>query len=122
MTFGVPFEKGREKTGGRKPGARNRLSHAFLDAFAEDFEKHGIEVIKIVRMERPAEYLKVASFLMPKAYDDEHPPVLHIVTGVPRAGEDYQPPGPPRSPEIPPAFPDQLPKLVAEGDDASNDD
>jgi hypothetical protein len=40
-------------------------------------------------MERPHEYLKVAAFLMPKAYDDEHPAVLHIVTGVPRVGEDY---------------------------------
>ena len=93
------FTKGQPKTSGsgRRTGARNKLSLAFLDAFAADFEAYGIEVIKIVRMERPHEYLKVAAFLMPKAYDDEHPAVMHIVTGVPRTGEDY-PDSPPQIP------------------------
>ena len=49
----IPFEKGRQKTGGRAKGARNKLSQAFLEAFAADFEKHGAEVIRIVRMEKP---------------------------------------------------------------------
>jgi hypothetical protein len=47
-------------------GAKNRLSHAFLEAFAADFEQHGAEVIRIVRMEKPHEYLKTAAYLMPK--------------------------------------------------------
>jgi hypothetical protein len=80
------FKKGAPKvTGsGRRTGSRNKLSAAFLEAFAADFEQHGAETIKIVRMERPSEYLKVAAYLMPKAFDDEMPPILHIVTGVPR--------------------------------------
>src|SRR5438270_8314540 len=56
------FEKGRAKTGGRAKGARNKLSQAFLEAFAADFEEHGAEVIRIVRMEKPHEYLKTAAY------------------------------------------------------------
>ena len=48
----ILFEKGRQKTGGRAKGARNKLSVAFLEAFAADFEEHGAEVIKIVRISR----------------------------------------------------------------------
>jgi len=60
------FEKGRPKTGGRARGAKNRLSHAFLTALAEDFEQHGIEALKIARIEKPVEYIKVVAGLMPK--------------------------------------------------------
>jgi hypothetical protein len=45
-----PFERGRPKTGGRAKGAKNRLSHAFLTALAEDFERHGVEALKIARL------------------------------------------------------------------------
>ena len=60
------FEKGRPKTGGRAKGAKNRLSHAFLTALAEDFEQHGVETLKIARMERPVEYIRIVAGLMPK--------------------------------------------------------
>jgi|SRR6516162_742000 hypothetical protein len=60
------FEKGRTKSGGRAKGARNKLSHAFLTALAEDFEQHGIETLQIARLERPVEYIKVVAALMPK--------------------------------------------------------
>ena len=60
------FEKGRPKTGGRAKGAKNRLSHAFLTALAEDFEQHGVETLKIARMERPVEYVRIVAGLMPK--------------------------------------------------------
>jgi hypothetical protein len=60
------FEKGRPKTGGRAKGAKNRLSHAFLTALAEDFEQHGIETLKIARMEKPVEYIRIVAGLMPK--------------------------------------------------------
>ena len=68
------FEKGRPKTGGRVKGAKNRLSHAFLTALAEDFEQHGIEALKIARIERPVEYIKVVAGLMPKEFEimDSH--------------------------------------------------
>jgi hypothetical protein len=45
------FQPGQPKTGGRARGVKNRLSHAFLIALAEDFEQHGAEAIKICRME-----------------------------------------------------------------------
>ena len=60
------FQPGQPKTGGRARGVKNRLSHAFLTALAEDFEQHGMEAIKICRMERPNEYLRVIAHLMPK--------------------------------------------------------
>src|SRR5438045_8922985 len=63
------FEKGRQKTGGRTRGAPNKLSQAFLEAYAADFEEHGAEVIRIVRMEKPHEYLKTAAYLMPKEFE-----------------------------------------------------
>jgi hypothetical protein len=63
------FEPGRKKTGGRAKGARNKLSIAFLEAFAADFEENGTEVIKIVRVEKPHEYLKTAAYLMPKEFE-----------------------------------------------------
>jgi hypothetical protein len=66
MGIGVPFESGRAKTGGRVKGVKNRLSHAFLTALADDFEQHGIEALKIARVERPVEYIKVVAGLMPR--------------------------------------------------------
>ena len=63
------FEKAKPKTGGRAKDARNKLSVAFLEAFAADFEEHGAEVIKIVRIEKPHEYLKTAAYLMPKEFE-----------------------------------------------------
>ena len=60
------FEKGRPKSGGRARGAKNRLSHAFLTALAEDFEQHGVEALKIARIEKPVEYIRIVAGLMPK--------------------------------------------------------
>jgi len=60
------FEKGRPKTGGRARGAKNRLSHAFLTALAQDFEQHGVEALKIARIEKPVEYIRIVAGLMPR--------------------------------------------------------
>jgi hypothetical protein len=60
------FQPGQPKTGGRARGVKNRLSQAFLKALADDFEQHGEEAIKICRVERPNEYLRVIAHLMPK--------------------------------------------------------
>jgi hypothetical protein len=60
------FEKGHSiKSGGRK-GIKHRLSTAFLKALADDFEADGIEAIRICRVERPHEYLRVIAHLMPR--------------------------------------------------------
>jgi hypothetical protein len=50
---------------GRPAGAKNRLQSDFLDALAEDFREHGVEAIRIMRIVRPAEYVKVVASLMP---------------------------------------------------------
>jgi hypothetical protein len=60
------FEKGMPKIGGRTRGVKNRLSHAFLTALADDFEQHGVEALKIARIERPVDYIKVVAGLMPR--------------------------------------------------------
>jgi hypothetical protein len=52
--------------GGRKPGSRNRLGEAFIEAIAEDFADHGEEVIKTVRMRQPSDYLKLVANVLPK--------------------------------------------------------
>jgi hypothetical protein len=71
----VPFEPGRPKTGGRARGVKNRLSHAFLTALVEDFEQHGAEAIKICRIEKPNEYLRVIAHLMPRELEISHNPI-----------------------------------------------
>lgn len=45
---------------------RNKLSEAFIKALAEDFEKHGIEVVESVRTKQGEKYLGIIARLMPK--------------------------------------------------------
>lgn len=56
---------------GRPKGARSKLSEAFLQAFAEDFERYGKEVIEKVRTERPHDYLKVIATVTPRRMEIE---------------------------------------------------
>ena len=51
---------------GRPKGARNRLQNTFVTALAEDFEEHGAGIIRIVRCEEPATYLKIITAVLPK--------------------------------------------------------
>jgi hypothetical protein len=60
----TPGQSGNEL--GRPKGAKNRLQGDFLYALADDFREHGVEAIRIMRVERPAEYVKVVASLMPK--------------------------------------------------------
>lgn len=52
--------------GGRKPGTRNKLQGAFIDALAKHWAENGDAAIDIVFKERPTEYLKIIAGLMPK--------------------------------------------------------
>jgi hypothetical protein len=56
---------------GRPKGSKNRLNWAFVTALAEDFEEHGIETIRICRVEKPSEYLKIVAGLMPREFTFE---------------------------------------------------
>jgi hypothetical protein len=59
------FQPG-NRSGGRPLGARNKLQREFLEALATDFEQHGPGVIRIARIEKPVEYLKVIASVLPK--------------------------------------------------------
>jgi hypothetical protein len=52
--------------GGRRKGSRNKLGEEFIQAIADDFEKHGAEAIERVRIEKPEAYIKVIASLLPK--------------------------------------------------------
>src|SRR5262245_30430076 len=57
---------------GRRVGARNKISTALLESFAKDFEEHGADVVKLVRLEDPATYLKLAFTLLPAEVEVRH--------------------------------------------------
>lgn len=57
-----PDNPGRAK----QKGARDRLSAAFLTAFAGDFEVNGLAVIEKVRDADPSTYLRIAAAIIPK--------------------------------------------------------
>ncbi len=60
------FKEGNPGNGGRPKGSRNKLSEAFLKALADDFVKHGEDVIEKLRESQPAQYCNVIAKLMPK--------------------------------------------------------
>ena len=60
------FKKGE---GGRAKGSRNKLSAAFLNDLCEEWREGGREAIKIMRLERPAEFVKTVAYLMPKEFE-----------------------------------------------------
>ena len=55
-------------TGGRRAGSRNKLQAKFIEELAKDFAEHGEGVIKIVRIEKPTEYLKIVASILPKEF------------------------------------------------------
>jgi hypothetical protein len=63
------FEKGQPKGGGRVKGVKNKLSHVFLTDLLADYEAHGAEAIRICRLERPVEYIKMIAGLLPKEFE-----------------------------------------------------
>jgi hypothetical protein len=56
------------KSTGRPAGARNKLQTKFLQALADDFDKHGADAIKIARVEDPVRYVSIIAGLMPKEF------------------------------------------------------
>jgi hypothetical protein len=68
------FKAGEKPPGaGRPKEARDRLSRAFLTAFADSFEKEGADAIKRVCMEDPSTYVRVAASLQPKELEITDP-------------------------------------------------
>jgi hypothetical protein len=52
--------------GGRPAGSRNRLTTHLLNVLCRDFESNGEAVVRICRIEKPVEYLKIVASLLPK--------------------------------------------------------
>src|SRR5262245_27606232 len=68
--IGKPFPPGVSgNPAGKAKGTRNRasLNARFIDDLASDWEKHGPEAIRIMRVERPGDYVRCVASLMPKA-------------------------------------------------------
>src|SRR5215475_12911735 len=64
------FQKGHTANkGGRRKGSRDRISTALLEAIATDFEQFGEEAVKIARVEKPVEYLRIVASLLPKEFE-----------------------------------------------------
>jgi hypothetical protein len=78
----------------KRARGKHRLSTAFIEALAKDFEEHGEGVIRICRAERPLEYLKIyatiVSRMMANEAMEEMPPVATFRWLLP--GEDAHPP------------------------------
>jgi hypothetical protein len=91
------FKRGqpRPANSGRRKGSRDKIATTLLEAIAKDFEEHGEEVIKIARVERPAEYLKLCASLIPIAFDENAPlqlGVTHITRTIIDPGEHQHTP------------------------------
>jgi hypothetical protein len=66
MMADTKFKAGHQSRGGRRRGSRDKIETKMLEAIQKDFEEHGEEAIKICRLERPNEYLKLVASLLPK--------------------------------------------------------
>jgi len=69
-----PFKHGETGNPGGKPvGARNRLTAAFLNALAKDFDENGVTAIKECRENKPDAYIKAIAALCPKEIEVKSP-------------------------------------------------
>ena len=57
------FEKGHT---GRPKGTRNKLTARFLEDFLCDWEANGAAAIRIVRIEHPEIYVRIAAQIIPR--------------------------------------------------------
>jgi hypothetical protein len=60
------FKPGHPSRGGRRKRSRDKIETALLEGIAADFAEHGQEAIRICRIERPNEYLKLVASLLPR--------------------------------------------------------
>jgi hypothetical protein len=81
------FQKGMEKTGGRKPGIKNRIAHKFLRDLEIEWRKSGADCLKIMAKEDPGGLAKIVASLLPREFESDAPTSITIVTGVHRAGD-----------------------------------
>lgn len=66
------FAVGNTEQRRKQKGCRDRISKAFLEAFADDFEEHGVKAIVQLRKDDVASYVRVAVALQPKEIEHRH--------------------------------------------------
>jgi hypothetical protein len=87
MSGKTQFKAGEPSRGGRRKGSRDRIETKMLEAIARDFEEHGEEAIRICRVERPNEYLKLVASLLPREVEatiDGNVEVTHQIEHIKR--------------------------------------
>jgi hypothetical protein len=68
------FKPGQSGNPGGKPkNSRNRLTTAFLNALANDFDAHGVKAIRDAREADPVKYMQIVATLMPKQIEQTQP-------------------------------------------------
>ena len=55
--------------GGRVKGSRNKLSMSFVEALRKEFDEFGPECVRICRIERPHEFLKIVASRLPQEFE-----------------------------------------------------
>ena len=73
--IGRPFAPGSAPTAGRMKGSKNKLnarSLKVIDTLLTDFAQHGAEAVQIMRIERPAEYVRTAMDVASRMVAAEH--------------------------------------------------
>jgi hypothetical protein len=67
------FKPGQSGNPGGKPkGARTRLTAAFINALADDFDEHGKQALEDCRKTKPEAYIKAIAALMPREVEHKH--------------------------------------------------
>lgn len=90
-----PFQRGQSGNPGGKPvGSRNRLSGAFLEALADDFERHGKKAIQRCRVATPSRYLQIVASLLPRelAVETQGPTLAELLAEAHERGKELGPP------------------------------
>jgi hypothetical protein len=62
----------------KQKGARDRLSAAFLNDFADDYEANGKVVIETVRGRDPVAYMRLAAALLPTKVEIAEDPIAAL--------------------------------------------
>ena len=75
------FQKGNNASngkGGRPLGSRNKLCRAVLEDLMADWAEGGAAAIRMMRVERPAEYVRVMCSILPKELIFENSAVTEL--------------------------------------------